>query len=316
MPMFQRPQGLMAQQQPDTGGLMGGDWLSGAQSWREANPGVLGQLGAGLMSGNLAGGFQNASALQAKAGERQRIVKYLLDKGIAKSPDEAIVLASDSTLLSRAMKAASGGVDYSQIPQYFKKKDGSYGIGVLGDNGTFKEVDLGGNEPLGPYGIALDKATGTAEGKGAGEARDAYDSMTSKLPGLMTVVDQLNVLADKATYTLMGQGLDWARKEVGADPRAEAIARTQYISMVDNQVLPLLRDTFGAQFTAQEGESLRATLGDPNKSPKEKKAVLSSFIEQKKRDIAALALRTGQGSPTIEPPPNSGNGWSVEKVNP
>ena len=66
----------------------------------------------------------------------------------------------------------------------------------------------------------------------------------------------------------------------------------EYVAKVDNQVLPLLRDTFGAAFTVKEGETLRATLGDPNKSPAEKKAVLRAFIEQKKRDVAALETRT------------------------
>ena len=56
--------------------------------------------------------------------------------------------------------------------------------------------------------------------------------------------------------------------------------------------MPLLRDTFGAQFTEREGESLKATLGSPNVSPKEKDAVLRSFIKQKKRNIQDLRRQT------------------------
>lgn len=127
------------------------------------------------------------------------------------------------------------------------------------------------------------------QGKATGEAAALYDSMTSKMPGLEQVVNQLGDLADKATYTQAGQLYNYGRKELGLDPTESAIARTAYTAMVDNQVLPMLRDTFGAQFTVVEGETLRATLGDPNKTPAEKKAVLKAFIEQKKRNIEAQA---------------------------
>lgn len=148
------------------------------------------------------------------------------------------------------------------------------------------------------------KASGRASGKGEGEAQVAYKSMLSKMPGLEKVVGELSGLADEATYTTTGQWVDWGRKELGMEPRDAAVARTKYVSMVDNQILPLLRDTFGAQFTVQEGESLRATLGDPNKTPTEKKQVLEAFIEQKRRDVEALAVQAG-GSPAAP----SGDNW-------
>lgn len=148
------------------------------------------------------------------------------------------------------------------------------------------------------------KASGRASGKGEGEAQVAYKSMLSKMPGLEKVVGELSGLADEATYTTTGQWVDWGRKELGMEPRDAAVARTKYTSMVDNQILPLLRDTFGAQFTVQEGESLRATLGDPDKTPTEKKQVLEAFIEQKRRDVEALAVQAG-GSPAAP----SGDNW-------
>lgn len=141
------------------------------------------------------------------------------------------------------------------------------------------------------------KAADTAAGKLQGEALAAYKSMSAKLPGLEQVVSQLDQLANEATYTTAGQLLDAGRKELGMAPRDAAVARTKYIATVSNQILPLLRDTFGAQFTAREGDTLVATLGDPDKSPPEKQAVLKAFIEQKKRDIEALARQTGQEQP-------------------
>lgn len=153
-------------------------------------------------------------------------------------------------------------------------------------------------------------------GEGEGEAAVSLESINSKMPGLEAVVEKLGTLSNKATYTLTGQGMNWGMRQLGFEPSEAAVARSDYISMVDNQVLPLLRDTFGAAFTQKEGETLRNTLGDPDKSPKEKKAVLKSFIEQKRRDVEALQRRVnGQGKTPSKPGGNttsSGVTWSVE----
>lgn len=138
---------------------------------------------------------------------------------------------------------------------------------------------------------AYDAAAGGAAAKVDVANEDAYESLKSKLPGLKTVIGELSGLAKTATYTQTGQLIDNAMRETGMEPGEAAVARTKYIAMVDNQVLPLLRDTFGAAFTVKEGETLRATLGDPNKSPAEKQVILEAFIEQKVRDLEALQSR-------------------------
>ena len=158
---------------------------------------------------------------------------------------------------------------------------------------------------------AYDSAAGTASGKVDVETQASFDSLNSKLPGLKQVVTELGDLAEKATYTITGQLWDDVVRETGNLPTEGALARTKYMSMVDNQVLPLLRDTFGAAFTVQEGESLRATLGAPNKSPAEKKAVLEAFIEQKVRDLQALQSRIGGASSAVTNRTSTGVTWSV-----
>lgn len=150
--------------------------------------------------------------------------------------------------------------------------------------------------PKDNYTPAYDAAAGGAQAKVDVANEDAYASLNSKLPGLKTVVGELSQLAEKATYTQTGQVIDNAMREAGLEPTEAAVARTKYIAMVDNQVLPLLRDTFGAAFTVKEGETLRATLGDPNKGPTEKQAILEAFIEQKVRDLAALQSRVPAAS--------------------
>lgn len=142
---------------------------------------------------------------------------------------------------------------------------------------------------------SYDSSRGTASGKVAAEVGAEAASLASKMPGLKTVVEELGTLADQATYTQAGQLWDNIARETGQMPSEGALARTKYMAMVDNQVLPLLRDTFGAAFTVKEGETLRATLGAPDKSPAEKKAVLEAFIEQKTRDLQALQSRAGGG---------------------
>lgn len=128
-------------------------------------------------------------------------------------------------------------------------------------------------------------------GKSYAADLESYRSMTSKLPELEATVDKLSQLGQNATYTKAGQLLDFTRKELGYTPRQAAINRKEYTSIVDNQILPLLRDTFGAQFTEREGNTLKQTLGDVNATPEEKDAVLRSFINQKKNSVESQARK-------------------------
>lgn len=175
---------------------------------------------------------------------------------------------------------------------------------------TTKQIDTGteiitqdvyGNElyrtPKQNRQAASETAFGTVEGRTEAENIAAAESIASKLPGLRGVVAELGELAKVATYTQTGQLIDNIIRETGQEPSEAAIARAQYIAMVDNQVLPLLRDTFGAAFTQKEGETLRATLGNPNVHPREKQAILDAFIQQKERDVAGMQSNMPGGSP-------------------
>lgn len=184
---------------------------------------------------------------------------------------------------------------------------------------TTKQIDTGteiittdvyGNElyrtPKQNREAASQSAFGTVEGRTEAENIAAAESIASKLPGLRNVVAELSDLAKTATYTQTGQLIDNVTRELGGEMSPAAIARAQYIAMVDNQVLPLLRDTFGAAFTQKEGETLRATLGNANASPVEKQAILEAFIAQKERDVAGMQSNMPGGSPLPTPTQNSG----------
>lgn len=140
--------------------------------------------------------------------------------------------------------------------------------------------------------VAGAKASGKETGQATGESQAKLEDLESMMPRLEVVVSELSDLGKKATYTMAGQATDFTRRQLGMYVGEGAIARKEYISKVDNEILPLLRQTFGAQFTQKEGESLKATLGDPNASPEEKDAVLKSFIQTKYGQIAALQRRT------------------------
>lgn len=134
-------------------------------------------------------------------------------------------------------------------------------------------------------GSAGSKKTDQEIGKNYAADLDEYNNMVSKMPELESTISRLKELAPKATYTKFGRIYDIAKKELTGKSTEGGVAREEYDSIISNQVLPLMRDTFGAQFTQKEGETLRATLGDVNKTPEEKEAALRSFIEQKKKSI-------------------------------
>ena len=146
-------------------------------------------------------------------------------------------------------------------------------------------------------------AAASAEGKVSGEVSAELADRAAAMPRLEQVAGELSELGKRATYTFAGQARDAVKRQLGMDVGEGAIARAEYIAKVDNEVLPLLRSTFGAQFTQKEGESLKATLGDPDKSPEEKDAVLRSFIKTKFEQIETLKRRQGSDA-----------GWSIQEI--
>jgi len=152
----------------------------------------------------------------------------------------------------------------------------------------------GGNNPtldMATLGQKGQEQLGKETAKNYAEDLNSYNNMVSKMPELEETVKQLGELGKNATYTTAGQALDLFRRQSGLDPRQSAVDRASYISMIDNQVLPLLRDTFGAAFTEREGNTLRKTLGDPNTTPAEKQAQLDAFIRQKQKSIESQARK-------------------------
>ena len=138
-------------------------------------------------------------------------------------------------------------------------------------------------------------------GKAKGEKTTLLQSASSKMPQLINVINKLSKLGETATYTGLGVGFNTVARELGLPVPQGAVDRREYIAVVDNEILPLLRDTFGAQFTQQEGESLKSTLGDTGMSPEEKESVLRSFIQSKIQTLNSMSSELGYEplNPTI-----------------
>ncbi len=132
-----------------------------------------------------------------------------------------------------------------------------------------------------------------SEAKAKGESLTDLQRAEAALPGLKEVVGRLNVLSDAATYTMAGKAFDFMAKELGFGATKGATARARMESLVNNQVLPLLKQTFGAAFTEKEGEKLSRTLIDLDAPPEARKAALQSFIDQKMRDIDTKKREAG-----------------------
>lgn len=325
-------QGLLAPQATGAPmGLLGGQiqpkaWAGKFGNFTQDNSALLTMLGLGLLDKR-----QNNQVPFSQIGQ-QALVGQKLDKErktrkqtalflqtkYGLSPQEADAAADNPAVLASILRPdPNEGASVYGTPIWGKVGDKTV-LGVIGKNGTFQTLDTGGvtltpgvdNLNLGTSFLPVDRS-GTAAapaipidvrgqaaeekiGAGQGEATVSFESINSKLPGLTEVVGKLDDLANKATYTATGQLYDEIRRQTGQEPREAAVARAEYQGTVRNVILPLLRDTFGAQFTEREGQVLLATLGDPNSAPAEKQAALKAFIEQKVRDLQGLSTQSGR----------------------
>lgn len=131
--------------------------------------------------------------------------------------------------------------------------------------------------------IALSKFEGTS----LAEDQELLRSMESSMPRLREVTTTLKSLVNDASFTLAGKAWNEIAKQSGFSTEG-GTARVRMEAIADNEVLPLLKQTFGAAFTAEEGNRLRATLVNPDATPDAKMATLEAFIDSKEGQIKSL----------------------------
>ena len=135
-----------------------------------------------------------------------------------------------------------------------------------------------------------------------GEALASLNRKLAQFPNLELVVERLSVLGKTATFTKLDRAKEAVLREAKLPVGQGAVDRAAYIAIISNEILPLLRDTFGAAFTEREGDTLKATLGDPDLSPDERDVVLKAFISTKASQIEVQRRRAGiEEEPTISP---------------
>jgi hypothetical protein len=220
------------------------------------------------------------SGLNAEDAEKARRIKLRLDPGAMGSAEQTITASGTAGDVAETVATISEGKESGKL--------------------TAQGALLPG----------IRKAIKLAEAEGAGEGETALALRRAKagMPGLEDVSEKLKRLADVATYTMGGKAINFMAKELGFGATKGGTARSTMTSIVNNQVLPLLRETFGAAFTEAEGDKLRDTLLDPDSTPEAKKESLDAFIAQKYRNIEAQEAELTAGSNSALPQGSVDNG--------
>lgn len=122
----------------------------------------------------------------------------------------------------------------------------------------------------------------------AADDEEKLAAKVANMPVLLEMASSLRDLAPIATHTTAGKTFNLLVKELGFGATKGSTARAKYQALISNQMLPLLKATFGAAFTEVEGQKLEATLGDPNASPAEKMAQLEVFLTSQQNQISTL----------------------------
>lgn len=133
-------------------------------------------------------------------------------------------------------------------------------------------------------------------GKARGEAQVNLATLQSGLPQLNAVVSDLDTLGKVATYTKGGQLYNDALRQLNLPMSAGGDARAEYVSRVDNVLLPSLKAIFGARITNYDLAAARSMMVNPDLSPTEKTAQLRAFIDQRNMSVqsdAGLVSRLG-----------------------
>lgn len=126
----------------------------------------------------------------------------------------------------------------------------------------------------------FDKVLQREQAKNYAAELENQRNLKSVMPKIENDVDRLMELAGTATSTGIGKALDWVASQFGKGTEG-AVARAEMENIVENNVLPQLRTLLGAQFTEKEGEKVKQTIMDPNRTPAERRVQLKSFLNSK-----------------------------------
>lgn len=317
------------------------DPLAMIRAFTQPRRNQLAGLASGLLSANdwgqgMAAGFAQAAqgrerddayaATQKAEAERQRqlqeTIGYLRTQQNgqtwADAVEKGLVDPKDAFKgwYEESKGVADSSVRYGVNPIFGQFEDGSWGYGVQGTDGSFKQVDTGDFKPADPRTINTEKAAGTAIGKAEGANAVAAPGMAVNLERMDAQTDNVIAEIDKAlgqvawdSTGVVGQAMGALAGSKAYDLRSTATTIKANLGFAELQAMRDASPTGGAlgQVAVQELEALQSTLAnlDPNQSEPQLRANLEKIKvlmeRQKEYRRAAAEVKYGPGATTAPP---------------
>lgn len=296
--------------------------FSGLDTFRAQNPGVLGSFGAAIMAGGnsrMAEGMQQAAKLQALNGQRQQMAQYLVSQGIADDMGEAMMLASNPTLLQMMVK------DNSTRDAFEQRRALAGEVGLTPDNadyqrylltGQIADQSASGRSPLtmspqerevlaDQYGLqgatrqrfiltgqidsSAARGLSSTQFKEKVKAEDALPALQTADQALARaeeLLPSINTGFGSDTGARIVTGLDqWGLPTLGADP-ATAAKTQEFNDLMNQQAIEAMAQTLTGATTNFELQEFKRILADPN-APKDQKLRTIQRMRQLLRQKAA-----------------------------
>lgn len=214
---------------------------------------------------------------------RREALAAALESGDQEQIDKAALAADPTTFYANRLAQAQrqqqrdwAVADREQEHQWDLEKLEKMNQNALGLAKAKAMMD-GGQNGLSEF----DKVLQREEAKNYAAELEMQRNLAAMQPKIESDVNRLLELSDKATYTLPGRFEDWWEGKIKGQTTEGAKARAEMESIIENNVLPQLRALLGAQFTEREGERVKQTIMDPDRTPKERRAQLNNFLNSK-----------------------------------
>lgn len=194
---------------------------------------------------------------------------------------------------------ARSNVTYGVTPIYGRDDAGKMVMGVQGSDGTFKRVDTGEVQPLGPYDTAAQRAAGTAFGKETGGAQ--FDVPSAELATQQTLDAIQAIRAEKKGMdeqfgNILGVPQQMTPAYPGSDKAKFQVAVARGANLAFLQGREMLRG--GGQITDFESKKAETAITNMQiameKGDKAQfEAALNTFEEAVKDGLAKLKTQAG-----------------------
>lgn len=214
---------------------------------------------------------------------RREALAAALESGDQEQIDKAALAADPTTFYANRLAQAQrqqqrdwAVADREQEHQWDLEKLEKMNQNALGLAKAKAMMD-GGQNGLSEF----DKVLQREEAKNYAAELEMQRNLAAMQPKIESDVNRLLELSDKATYTLPGRFEDWWEGKIKGQTTEGAKARAEMESIIENNVLPQLRALLGAQFTEREGERVKQTIMDPDRTPEERRAQLNNFLNSK-----------------------------------